>query len=388
MRLSRRGTLLGLAATALGGARLALADAPTQNRLVVILLRGALDGLATAIPYGDANLATLRGELVPPPIGAPNGMLDLGGFYGLHPALTACHALYQQNQLLILHAIAGPTRSRSHFDAQDCLESGADRRMDSGWLNRALAALHGPAPSGGLAISAGLSAPLILRGPAKVGAVAPPAFGHPPPGLYAALAALNHTDPVIGPAIEEGLRERGFASSVTGGVTQGGGFPALARMAGQLLAAEGGPRVAALEAEGWDTHVGQVQRLTQALRTLDEGIDALRQGLGPAWSRTAVLVVTEFGRTAHVNGTHGTDHGTATIALLAGGAISGGRVQATWPGLGQGQLHENRDLAPTADMRAAAMALLIHHLGVPPGAMPGVFPGSAGITPAPALLKA
>jgi uncharacterized protein (DUF1501 family) len=401
VKLSRRRALLGLSsAWTFGRVSLALAVAPTQQRFIVILLRGALDGLAAVPPYGDPNLTQLRAELVPPAPGTPDGMLDLGGFYGLHPSLVGCHQLYSDGTLAIVHAVAGPTRSRSHFDAQDCLESGANHRLDSGWLNRAVAAIPGPRPDSGLAMSVGVTAPLILRGGAKVAAWAPAAYADPGDALYAKIAELNQGDPVTGPAFAEALRERGFIARVAdsnpsqGNPSQGHpsqgrfAFPAVAKVAGQMLAAPDGPRIAALEAEGWDTHVAQVGRLSSALKPLDQGLLALRDGLGPAWSHSAILVVTEFGRTVRVNGTHGTDHGTATVAFLAGGAVAGGRVVATWPGLASGQLLEDRDLAPTQDVRVVAMALLTQHLGVPQSALPKIFPGSTGLSPATGLLRA
>jgi uncharacterized protein (DUF1501 family) len=156
-------------------------------------------------------------------------------------------------------------------------------------------------------------------------------------------------------------------------------FPALARSAGEMLRAPDGPRVAALEIGGWDTHAAQTNRLNGPLRQLDSGLVALKAALGPAWAQTAVLVMTEFGRTVRVNGTKGTDHGTATVAFMLGGAVAGGRVKATWPGLGSSQLFENRDLAPTADLRAVGKGILASHLGLDSDALGRIFPGSNGV---------
>ncbi|HEY0185742.1 MAG TPA: hypothetical protein VGC09_23305, partial [Rhodopila sp.] len=225
MNLSRRTTLLGLgtglgiAGLTVGRTRLALAAAPTERRLVVVILRGALDGMAAVVPYGDPNLTALRGEIVPPPPNQPDGLLDLGGFFGLHPALTGLHRMYQANEALVVHAVAGSWRVRSHFEAQDCLESGAGHRMTSGWLNRAVAALPAVAmqrPEGD-AIALGVSVPLLLRGPAQVANWAPHGFAQPAPDLYATIAALNRNDPLTGPAIAEGLRARGFSNTVMAG---------------------------------------------------------------------------------------------------------------------------------------------------------------------------
>jgi uncharacterized protein (DUF1501 family) len=442
-RLSRRAALLGLtSAVSLGRASLALADAPTEQRFVVVILRGALDGLSAVVPYGDPDLMALRPGLVPPRPGEPNGLLDLGGTFGLHPAMAASHTLFQAHQFLVVHAVAGPYRVRSHFEAQDCLESGATHRMTSGWLNRVAGALHGgggqptvhiPSPSGGAihlvaggrgtdgngtdgrgiggqggggsgaegqgavglanAIAVGASVPLLLRGSSPVANWAPHGFGEAPVPLYQAILALNAPDRTLGPAIAAGLRDRGFGDQATGGMKPddgkpGGrfGFQALARAAGEMLRAPDGPRLAALEIGGWDTHTGQLNRLNGPLSQLDAGIDALRSELGDAWRRTAVLVMTEFGRTARMNGTNGTDHGTATVAFVTGGAVSGGRVAGTWPGLAPAQLFENRDLAPTTDLRSVAKGLLSAHLGLRGPALEAVFPDSRGAQPMAGLI--
>jgi uncharacterized protein (DUF1501 family) len=385
--VSRRTTLLGLTAVVtLGRVALAVAAAPTDRRFVVVILRGALDGLSAVPPYGDPGLAALRPELAPPPPNQDNGVLDLGGMYGMHPALVHSHELYKANQFLVVHAVAGNYRVRSHFEAQDYLESGADHRMTSGWLNRAVAALPAAAKSASdassCAIAVGASVPLLLRGHQAVANWAPHGFAEPQQTLYQQILALNRGDPIIGPAMTAGLRDRGFGDEVMGGAdadaAKGGqrfAFPALATAAGTMLKAPDGPRIAALELGGWDTHTAQKNRLTQPLTQLDAGIDALRTALGEAWDKTVVLVMTEFGRTARMNGTNGTDHGTATVAFVAGGAVAGGRVVADWPGLSSGQLFENRDLAPTTDIRSVAMGLLTAHLRLPPATMATIFPG-------------
>ncbi|HUB11327.1 MAG TPA: DUF1501 domain-containing protein [Acetobacteraceae bacterium] len=396
--LTRRSALLGLtAAVSFGRASLAVAAAPGEHRFVVVILRGALDGMSAVVPYGDAALTSLRGELVPAGVSQPNGMLDLGGFYGLHPSLASLHAMYQAGEFLPIHAVVGPTRVRSHFEAQDCLESGADHRLTSGWLNRAVAAIPGAARSRaeGDALAVGVSVPLLLRGPATVGNWAPHGELTPPPDLYTQIAALNQSDAITGPAIAEGLRERGFSAAVVteDGAMQAGpraryAFPALARAAGDMLRAPDGPRIAALEIDGWDTHQAQVPRLTAVLKQLDGGLAGLKQGLGPVWQQTAVLVMTEFGRTARVNGTKGTDHGTATVAFVVGGAVHGGRVAGIWPGLGGGRLYEDRDLAPTTDLVAVAKGLLVGHVGVPQAALADVFPDSSQVSAMGGLLRA
>ena len=390
MTLSRRSALLGLpTAVSLGRASLALADAPTDRRFVVVILRGAMDGLAAVVPYGDPALAGLRPELVPPGPGQEGGLLDLGGFFGLHPALTALHAMFAAGELMPVHAVAGPYRSRSHFEAQDMLESGADQRMTSGWLNRAVAAIPGQMP--GMALSVGVGTPLLLRGSVPVGAYAPQSFNRPQADLYARLMALHSADPVTGPAFRQGLAERGFTTAQLAGTEAPRdryAFPALAAAAGRLLLAPDGPRVAALEVGGWDTHQGQPGRMVGPLRQLDEGLDALRTALGTAWKQTVVMTMTEFGRTVRSNGTRGTDHGTGSVALVAGGAVAGGRVGGDWPGLGAGRLFENRDLQPTTDLRALAKGLLAAQFGLSPAALSGVFPGGDQVAATARLLRA
>ena len=389
-----RRTLLGLTGgLALGGSRLALAQAPTARaadaRFVVVLLRGALDGLSAVQPYADPAFIARRGPLALPQPGQEGGVLDLGGRFGLHPALRRLHAMFAAGQALPVHAVAGPYRSRSHFDAQDMLESGAELRMTSGWLNRALTAL----PSGGISragLAVGVDVPLLLRGPIRVGSYAPAGAGQVETGTLAQLARLHQADPLLGPAFIEGLRARGFSGAVlTGAAPPPGnrnGFIALASAAGRLMAAADGPRVAAMEMGGWDTHAGQVPRLHGALGELDTGLDALREGLGEAWARTAVLVATEFGRTVRINGTGGTDHGTGGVAFVLGGAVAGGRVLADWPGLSD--LYENRDLTPTLDLRSLAKGLLRDHLRLPTATLAQAFPGSDAAPAQAGLLRA
>lgn len=387
---TRRGLLLGLGATlTLGRSRAAFAQVPGEQRLVVVLLRGALDGLHVVQPYADPGLATLRRALALPEPGREHGLLDLGGRFGLHPALTGLHDLYRQNQALIVHAVAGPYRGRSHFDGQDLLEAGAEERLNSGWLNRALQAMPTTSRARpGLALGTGV--PLLLRGPAPVGSYAPPEMDRPSPDLMHRIAALQQPGSLLGRAFEEGLRSRGVADSALG--TMGGdqnqdSFSQLAGAAGRLLAERDGPRVAALEIGGWDTHAVQTTRIVPPLRTLDSGLMQLRQALGPHWAQTAVLVITEFGRTARVNGNLGTDHGTGSVAFLLGGAVAGGKVAGDFPGLSRDALFEDRDLQPTTDLRSIAKALLRDHLRLDPRAVAQAFPGSDAIVPMGGLVQ-
>jgi uncharacterized protein (DUF1501 family) len=392
MRLTRRAALLGLGcAASFGGASLALAAAGSERRFVVVLLRGGMDGMGAVAPYGDTDFATLRAALPPPPPGAAGGLLDLGGFYGLHPALAGLHGLYGQGEVLILHAVASDDRSRSHFHAQDTLELGNSQgTIASGWLNRAAGLLPGQAMAEP-ALAVGSNTPLLLRGPAPVGHWQPAATQVPPTDFYAQLAALHARDSVTGPAIGRALQERGFNAAALDGMTappNRNAFPALCAAAGRLLAAPDGPRLAALEAEGWDTHAHQPLALSTALKTLDDGLVALKAALSGAWAQTTVLVMTEFGRTARPNGSGGTDHGTASAAFLLGGQVAGGKVRGAWPGLADSALFEYRDLAPTTDLRGVAKGLLAAQFGMGAAALAQVFPGSAAVSPLGGLLRA
>ena len=215
-------------------------------------------------------------------------------------------------------------------------------------------------------------------------------FATPAPELYARIAELHHADPVTGPAIAAGLRERGFAAGLNPGDTKDNAryaFPALAAEAGRMLARPDGPRIAAMELGGWDTHAAQTNRLDFPLRQLDTGLAALKTALGPAWAKTAILVMTEFGRTVRTNGTKGTDHGTGTVAFALGGAVAGGRVLGDWPGLGAGRLLDDRDLQPTTDLRSVAKGMLASHLRLNANALATVFPGSDGASPTAGLIR-
>jgi uncharacterized protein (DUF1501 family) len=402
MNLTRRATLLGLGVIAAGTrVQLALADAPTDQRFVVVLLRGALDGMSAVVPYGDANLASLRPKLIPPAPGQTGGMFDLGGFYGLNPALPDVYGMYAQGEVLPIHAVAGPYRTRSHFEAQDLLQLGVadETGITSGWLNRVIAEL--PARNSvtltGLAV--GIGTPLLIQGPQQIGSYAVENFATPSTDLYARIAALNAHDPITGPAIANGRVSTAFDDTVmqqnvnimsddgSGPKAARANFPAMAQAAGLLLASPGGPRIAAFQLEGWDTHGNQMKGLQAPLTGLNAGLANLKTTLGPAWAKTCVLVITEFGRTAAMNGTAGTDHGTATMSLVLGGNVAGGKVAGTWPGLASSHLFENRDLAPTTDIRSVAKGALAQHLGLSNAALARVFPGSGGAAPLPKLIR-
>jgi len=361
-------------------------------RFVVIVLRGGLDGMAAVPPHGDPAYRDLRPTLALPEPGAVQGILDLDGFFGLHPALTGMHALHAEGALAVVHAAASHYRSRSHFDGQNVLETAAARPygLHDGWLNRALAGLHADGTTRGLAI--GLAPPLVLQGQVRVASWYPSRTPDPPADLLALVQDLYASDALLGPALEQGLRTRALARGAEIKARDKADLESLAHAAGVLLAAPDGPRVATIEKDGWDSHAvqGSVDgKLAQRLGGLDRSLLELRRGLGEAWRHTLVLVVTEFGRTVRENGTGGTDHGTAGVAFVAGGAVLGGRVLADWPGLSDGDLHEGRDLRPTLDLRSVFKAALVDHLALDPAFVETtVFPASAEAKPLAGLLRA
>lgn len=381
-KLPRRAALqwlaAGLGAAALP-ARLALAASSSQAeapRLVVVMLRGALDGLAAVPAPGDPGWAALRGQEAPPPGGATARPLD-GTMFAMHPTLESLHLWWGERQLLVLHAIASPYRERSHFDAQQLLESGGERpfALSTGWLGRALEAVGQPA----VALSPAM--PVALRGSDKASTWTPNRRGAGDEDTLARIARLYSNDKQLAEVWSKALAQQGMAREAgmpeMAGAGNANGFAALARQAGSFLSAERGPRVAWLETGGWDTHSQQANRLQRQLAGLDEGLAALRESLGAHWARSTVLVMTEFGRTAVLNGSGGTDHGSGGVALLAGGAVAGGRVLADWPGLAPGQLLDGRDLRPTLDIRSVIGAVLQRQFGLSNAQLQaGVLPGA------------
>jgi uncharacterized protein (DUF1501 family) len=368
-------------------------------RLVVIILRGALDGLSAVGPLGDPDYADLHRELALTKDG-PHAALPLDGFFGLNPAMKTFGRLYGEKQALVVHATATNYRERSHFDGQDVLESGmpGPGRTESGWLNRALALMPTSQRVKDGALAVGYTPPLVLRGAAPVLGWAPADL--PPPGddLVTRLSALyDHVDPALASALRAGFTAERMVNADGKNPMKGGG-DAIEQMrktatgAARLMAAADGPRITALAFEGWDTHVaegGATGRLASLLGGLDDAIAALETGLGPAWRETVVVAVTEFGRTARVNGDSGCDHGTGTVAFLAGGAVAGGRVIADWPGLNSANLFENRDLKPTIDLRAVVKGLLADHLGLSSTRLAEtIFPGTPNVNAMKDLVRA
>jgi len=381
-------------------------------RFLTIVLRGALDGLAAVAPVGDPDWVKLRGDDALKLDGAKPG-LPLDGFFALNPAMPNLHRLYKAGQATVVHAVATPYRERSHFDGQDVLESGLARpgRVDTGWLNRALTRLEPDdrvrtSQNGRRTFAVGPITPLVVRGPAPVLSWVPPRL--PPVSDDTTMRLLDlyrHADPTFARVLEDriGLATLGLGTPPAnrpgemGPAVQIGGinqvrsyFAEAAGAAAKFLSNPDGPRVGALALDGWDTHNNEgavTGRLSDLLGALDAALAAVETNMGPAWSETVVTLVTEFGRTARINGTQGTDHGTATVALLLGGAVKGGRVVADWPGVKESDLHDKRDLKATTDLRAVLKGLLRDHLRIDERVLTAdIFPGSDDVRPMGGLL--
>ena len=438
--LAASGALLGSRVTFAGTAN------GRKPRLVFIILRGALDGLAAVPACGDPGYAQLRGDLALARPGTDGGALALDGTFALHPSLAFMQQSYAARELIVFHAVASPYRDRSHFDGQNVLETGypEPHAVETGWLNRALAAIPAAAaPEKERGISIAPTAPLVMRGPAAVTSWSPSHLAPLDDDTLQRISDLYSRDPVLGQKLAEALaaeaiadeRTAGAADAMGGGAADAGATadgsmmsaqadapgqmmadggtmgqagnrrPLLAKRgkpgaqysevvaaAARFLRQEDGPQVAVFDTMGWDTHFnegGAQGQLAQRLLVLDGALGALKTGLGPAWSDTAVLLATEFGRTVAENGTRGTDHGTATAAYLLGGAVKGGRVVADWPGLSPRGLYQDRDLRPTLDLRAVMKGLLAEHLTVPERALESsVFPDSGAARPLRGLLRA
>jgi uncharacterized protein (DUF1501 family) len=400
---SRREALLGAGALFAWSQMPRLARAEGRDpRLLVVVLRGALDGLGAVAPVGDPDWVGLRGDRALL-LDGKTPALPLDSFFALNPAMPNLHRLYKAQQASIVHATATPYRERSHFDGQDVLESGIARpgATDSGWLNRALVALESDGQvdlRGSRALGIGSVTPLVVRGRAPVMSWMPQKLLPASDDTRARLLDLyQRTDPKLAAALETRMRLAALGPTATSDdlMSEDVTPPGLSRIrayaaevagtAAGFLAKADGPRVGAVGFVGWDTHINEGAasgQLANLLGVLDGALAAVETNMGDAWRETVIVAVTEFGRTARINGTDGTDHGTGTVAFLAGGALRGGRVVADWPGLKTAQLHEGRDLRPTTDLRSVLKGLLRDHLRVREDALAStVFPDSAEAAP-------
>ena len=441
MSLIDRRQFLAASALAAGGAlmtsRLAFARTNTPSRFVFIILRGALDGLTAAPPYGDADYARLRRELAIGAPGSANGALKLDNLFGLHPSLGFLGDSYAARELVVFHAIASPYRERSHFDGQDVLENGfvQPHAAQSGWLNRALVSVPADRATARkeLGVALGQNVPLVMRGPAAVASWSPSKLAALDEDTLERITDLYSRDPLLSQRLADALAANAIAASAQDDTSdtdaamaansagraadvepsmankpgspdqaqllakrdparQGARYVEVIRAAAGFLRKDDGPQIAVFDATGWDTHAnegGAQGQLGARLGALDAGLRTLKEQLGPVWKDTAVLIATEFGRTAATNGTRGTDHGTGAAAFLVGGAVQGGRVISDWPGLSARALYEGRDLKPTLDIRSVMKGLLGEHLRVPTAALENdVFPDSAKARPLTGLLRA
>lgn len=412
-RMNRRSLLglaagLGISVNVLGSQAFAASEGDlAKKKLVVVICRGGMDGLSVSPPVGDPDYAALRGSIAM----KPEDVLRLDDTFGLHPELRTVHALARKGEARIAPAIASPDRARSHFEAQDVLETGASGvyGADTGWLNRTLEALAPVRKVEGLSV--GATAPLILRGKVQAASWSPGKGVDETARLPTLLQDLYKTDPLLGPAFARGLETETMAQqamtamaatsamNVAAASTPSMGAPAstsatmakdrqnragseVARKLGSTLGGfmiqPAGPQIAAISLDGFDTHAGQPGQIATRLTYMDAVLDGLRTGLGAEWKNTVVIAVTEFGRTARINGTSGTDHGTASTGLILGGALKPGGIVGDWPGLSQNALFENRDTAPTLDMRGLFKGVLADHMGVDRAALESkVFPDSA-----------
>ncbi|WP_061038165.1 DUF1501 domain-containing protein [Vibrio coralliirubri] len=353
------------------------AKTASDNIFIWVSLRGAMDGLNVVVPHADPDYSNLR-----PNIGLkPEQLLKLDDFFGLHPSLKQCHQWYESNELSFVHACSTAYRERSHFDGQKILENGTSDPFNTvGWINRLLTLSS--EKYDGIAIDSGL--PLIMQGESTVASWYPNRLKTRDKQTEL-LEELFQSDQMLSSNFESVMK----IDQLVGDQGVGKQFKSLTGKTGDILSADNGPNIAALELGGWDTHANQGNingRLSNQLKTLDVGLAALKASLGDRWQKTVIIVASEFGRTAKENGTKGTDHGTGNVMFVAGGALpslkgAGGKVIANWPGLSQSQLYEGRDLNPTIDMRSVIKGVLNQHLSIEVKQLNAIFPDSADIRP-------
>ncbi|MCL9998711.1 MAG: DUF1501 domain-containing protein [Erythrobacter sp.] len=373
--LDRRSLLAGslmLGAGSLALPRLAFAQGAGSRNLLFVLLRGAADGMAMLAPVGDPGFEALRGASLADYEGAPR----LGSFFAVHPALAEVASMAQSGEALFVHAAATAYRERSHFDAQNLLETGGavPYSIKDGWLNRLAALLNEGAPAPLRALAIAQAVPLALRGDAPVSNYAPSALPAASEDLLARVSQLYATDSEFGPLWARALETKAMAED--DGLKNLRDASAAGELAASLMRDAGGARIGMIELGGWDTHANQRGAFARSARGLDALLAAYKSGMGAAWADTLVVVATEFGRTARLNGTGGSDHGTASAALVMGGRVRGGRVIADWPGLADRQLFEGRDLAPTTSLESLLAGAAAEHMRLDPDlAMARLFPG-------------
>jgi uncharacterized protein (DUF1501 family) len=362
------------------------AQVKQRGRFVFVLLRGGFDGLAAVVPYGDPAYRALRSTLA----FGESDLVLLDETFGLAPGLAPLRDVWQGNELAVIHAMAIPYRTRSHFDGQAILETGIDRPVGSsdGWLNRLLQVMAGD--RSGIAIASGM--PRSLTGPFDVQTWSPAQLGAVDDEYLGRLALLYRADATLHGRFEAALQQQTLVGEepMAGGSARRGGITPLMQAAARILKQDDGPNIAAVEFSGWDTHANQGLAggpLDRLLGQLAEGLTVFRTEMGRAWANTTVVVMTEFGRTARPNGTRGTDHGTAGAGFVLGPSVARSVVFADWPGLSDSALFEGRDLNPTLDTRAVLKAAIAGTFDLTPAQLDRVFPASASVRAVPGLMK-
>ncbi len=382
---------------------------PTQKKLVVIFLRGAVDGLSVVAPYAEPDYARFRPNIALPAPGQTDGLLDLDGHFGLHPALAPLMPMWQGGKLAFVHASGSPDATRSHFDAQDYMESGTPgvKITGDGWMNRLLGELPGPAsPTRG--VSVGAVVPRIYAGATPVASLAQGQGATRPtildqPRIADAFARLYDGDDASARAFRESqvARREVLASldpsaaekeqmAASNGAPLPNGFPDDAVRLARLMRNDARVQLAFVGLGGWDTHAGQGAargQLANRLTPLGLGLAVLADRLGSTFDDTVVVVMSEFGRTARENGNRGTDHGHGNAMWMMGGPVAGGKVHGRWPGIDESSLNENRDLAVTTDFRDVIATVAERHLALPDVQMDHLFPNRTHTGAAPRILR-
>lgn len=368
---------------------------PTKNKMIVVMLRGAVDGLSVVAPHADANYYRLRPAIAVPRPGQENGAIDLDGYFGLNPALSTLQPLWQSGKLAFVHASGSPDPTRSHFDAQDYLESGTPGRKATadGWLNRMLGGLPGPVtPTRAVAI--GPLMPRILSGRVEASNIASGAAGSKAtaldrPQVGDAFDKLYSGDDKYSKAYQQSQQTHqevmisldSEMEAANGGAPLPNGFPDDAERLAKLMRKDPNIQIAFLAVGGWDTHANQGTvkgQLANRLNPLGLGLANLAQQLGPMFDDTTIVVMSEFGRTAKQNGNNGTDHGHGNVMWVMGGKVNGGKVYGDWQGMEENRLHEGRDLPVTTDFRQVLAQIGERHLLLPDAKLSQVFPDFPG----------
>jgi uncharacterized protein (DUF1501 family) len=365
-----------------------IAQPDNGKRLIVVFLRGAIDGLNLVAPYQETAYYEARPTIALPRPEQEEGLLNLDGYFGLHPALNSLIPFWNEGSLAFVHACGSPATTRSHFDAQDYMESGTPlvKNTNTGWLNRLLA----NRPKGQLtqAVNLGKTTPRILQGNMAIANLAPGREGLQKlsvdtPAIKSAFDRLYSGQDDLSLAYQQGeqgreiiLRELATEMmNASNGAPSPVNFATDARRIAKLMVSDAKTQIAFMSLGGWDTHVNENGILNRNLTSLGEGLSALIHELGALYQDTVIMVMSEFGRTVRENGTSGTDHGHGNVMWLLGRSLRGGKIHGVWPGLEKENLFEERDLAITTDFREIISSILVNHLQLSPAKLTEIFPG-------------